>query len=294
MHGWKYDIPGSGVLACGIKYHKHGAGCEVQLDTGKVDFDFGENGEIDGFDLWRLAHFTRDRLPCFGFDSAEQIEKSFDAAIASGELEHSRSGLLYFADATRVLAIDIDSTQPGDMLPSRNRDMVMTLYSHYFEAADLMRENYEKLKTKRKKARKLSRNDEVQSRIYFFSWLGFLAVTCEGFKGVNMRRLLMDERPGEFKELLPLSNALGKLINTHWHPLRDFRNNVFHLRDSPEKIRKFFSKDADRLTWARELHDALEGFFSSYRILCEVHYFMNNRKGELDIGGDLFRHSLRS
>lgn len=163
--------------------------------------------------------------------------------------------------------------------------MVMTLYAHYFEAADLMRENVEKLDAKLKKAGKLNRNDKVQKRIDFFTWLGFLWATCEGFKKkINLRRLLADERPQEFKDLLPESDALGKLINAHFDSLREVRNNVFHLRDNPEKIRKFFSKEADRLSWVLELHDTLNRFFSSYRIQCEVHYLMNNRKGEIDSG----------
>jgi hypothetical protein len=254
----------------------------VRLETGAVDFDFGDSGEIDGFDLWRLTKFTRDHLPCFGFESAEQIEQSFNDALACGDLEQSRGGLCYLAGTPRMLAIDIDSTQPGDKLPSQNHD-----------AADLMRENFEKLDAKLRKRGKLSRNDEVQNRIYFLTWLGFLWATCEGFtKKINMRRLLTDERPHDFKELLPESDALGKLIKAHFHPLREVRNNVFHLRDNPEKIRKFFSKEADRLPWALELHDALKRFFSNYRIQCAVHCAMNNRKGEIDIGRARTRRSF--
>src|SRR3954469_27094 len=58
------NIPPKGVLDGGVEYFKHGAGCEVQLDVGEIDFDFGDGGEIDGFDSWRLVQFTRHRLPC--------------------------------------------------------------------------------------------------------------------------------------------------------------------------------------------------------------------------------------
>lgn len=91
------EVPGTGILDGGAKYFKHGAGCEVRFETGAVDFDFGDNGEIDGFDLWRLTNFCRDDLPFFGFDSMEQIEQSFTAALACGELEQSRGGLCYLA-----------------------------------------------------------------------------------------------------------------------------------------------------------------------------------------------------
>ena len=52
------EIPQIGVLPGGIKYFKHGYGCAVHLDSGGVDFDFGENGEINGFDIWRLSGFA--------------------------------------------------------------------------------------------------------------------------------------------------------------------------------------------------------------------------------------------
>ena len=278
------NIPGSGILDGGIEYVKHGVGCEVQLRTGTVDFDFGESGEIDGFDLWRLTRFAEDRLSSFNFDSAEQIEQAFNAAVANGDVERTRSGLFYLKDAPRMLAVDIDSTQLGDKLPSKNHDVVLTLHAHYFEAADLMRDNFQKIEAKLRKRGKLSRSNEVQSRIYFLTWLGFLWATCEGLTKNNMRRLLNDERPHDFRELLPESDALGRLIKTHFHPLREVRNSVFHLRDNPDKIRNFFSKEADRLSWALELHNALKRFFANYRIQCAVHYAMNGRKGEIDIG----------
>ncbi|MBB3118797.1 DUF6896 domain-containing protein [Pseudoduganella violacea] len=289
----KSDIPMHGILDGGVEYFKHGAGCLVQLETGEIDFDFGDDGEIDGFDLWRLTRFMGGRLPRFGFASAEQIEQSFSDAVDSGKL-NSEGGLYYLTDTPRMFAVDIDSTRPGDILPSKNHDKVLTLYAHYFEAADLMRENFEKLDAKWRKAGKLSRNDEIQNRIYFFSWVGFLAVTCEGFKNANMHLLLSKNRPERFKDLLPLSNALGRMINTHWDPLREFRNNVFHLRESPEKIRKFFSKEADRLSWALELHDTLKRFFTDYRIQCTVHYAMNRRKGEIDIERGRTRHTFQA
>lgn len=260
------DIPGNGVLDGGIQYFKHGAGCEVRLEAGIIDFDFGENGEINGFDLWRLTNFARGSLPCFGFDSVEQIEQSFNAAVACGVLERAGYDLYYLAGTTRMFATDIDSTQPGDKLPSQNHDMVMTLYAHYFEVADLMRENFEKLDAKLKKRGQFSRNDGGQHRIYFTTWLGFLWATCEGFKKkMNMRRLLTEERPERFKDLLPESDALLKLINANWDPLREVRNNVFHLRDNPEKIRNV-SRNPDRLSWAIELHNTLKRFFANYRI----------------------------
>lgn len=56
------DIPQTGVLANGVKYFKHGYGCAVHLKGGSVDFDFGEKGEITGFDIWRLIGFAGELL----------------------------------------------------------------------------------------------------------------------------------------------------------------------------------------------------------------------------------------
>jgi|SRR5450830_167709 hypothetical protein len=278
------DIPGKGVLNGGIEYFKHGAGCEVRLETGPVEFDFGDSGEIDGVDPWWLTKFAKHRLPCFNFEHVGQIQYCFDVAVVHGDLEQSRSGLYYLRGVHRAYASEIDATLPGDRLPTHHHDMVMTLYAHYFETADLMREKFEKLDTKLRKQGKLSRKEEVESRIYFLTWLGFLWSTCEGFTHkIKMRQLLSAHRPHDFQELLPKSYALGKLIAAHFDPLREVRNSVFHLRDNPEKIRRFLSKEKDRLSWALELHDAFKDFFSSYRLHCLLHYFDNNRRAEIDI-----------
>lgn len=57
------DIPARGVLDGGVSYFKHGYGCAVRLPGGVVDFDFGANGEIDGFDSWRLVSYAGTTLP---------------------------------------------------------------------------------------------------------------------------------------------------------------------------------------------------------------------------------------
>ncbi len=93
-------IPGTGVLRGGIGYRKHGYGCEVRLESGRVDFDFGREGEIDGFDVWRLADFARDRLDSFGFTSQEELEAVFADAVSRGEISASGYELHYLAVST--------------------------------------------------------------------------------------------------------------------------------------------------------------------------------------------------
>lgn len=277
------DIPQNGLLDGDIAYVKHGIGCAVYLPDGKVDFDFGRHGEINGFDVWRLFLFARERLSIYGFESQDTLEGYFETAISEGHLVRSDDSLYYVANLARQLAVDIDSRLPGDNLPARNLDIVLVLHSHYFQAAELMLENYDNLHRKWKKNNSLSHRKVVDLRIYMSSWLGFLAVTCEGFENLRMHLLLRNSRPPDFEELIPKSDALGKLIKRHRNPLRELRNKTFHLREDPEAIRRFFDPDANRLPWARELHDAFADFFSAYRVQCEVHYADNGRRGELRV-----------
>lgn len=166
-------------------------------------------------------------------------------------------------------------------LPPSDKDAVLTLYAHYFLTGELMFKNYKKLLTKLNKLSRLSQNDRVQLSIYFCTWLGFLGVTAEGFKNLAVRKLVQDARPPDFVELVPQSDELGRLVKKHDDALRKFRNNVFHLRESTENIERFFIEKPNRLEWAEELQAAFEQFFSSYRILCQVHYAIENRTEEL-------------
>jgi len=93
-------IPGTGLLSGGVSYRKHGYGCEVRLESGGVDFDFGREGETDGFDVWRLADFAADRLGSFGFTSRDELEAVFADAVSAGEISASGYILHYLAAPT--------------------------------------------------------------------------------------------------------------------------------------------------------------------------------------------------
>ena len=279
----KTDIPHKGLLDGDIGYLKHGIGCTVYLPSGAVDFDFGRLGEINGFDSWRLYLFAGEKLSTYGFDSQDSLERCFEMAVTKGDLVGSDDSLFYVTNLTRALAVDIDSRLPGDSLPARNLDLVLTLDTHYFQAADLMFENYTSLYLRWEKNNSLSHRKFVDLRIYMSSWLGFLAVTCEGFEKLKMNLLLQKDRPPPFQDLIIKSNAVGKLIKRHRDALRELRNKTFHLRDEPETLRRFFAPEAERLPWAKELHEAFKVFFSAYRVECEVHYLHNGRRGELRI-----------
>lgn len=275
------DIPQYGELEGGIRYFKHGFGCEVSLATGTVDFDFGERGEIGGFDAWRLTHFAGSRLVEYGFDTEVTLRSCFADAVAAGVLVDSGHIQYYLANVHRMLAIDVDSRLPGDSLPLQAQDRVLALYAHCFLAADLMRKNYENLNRKWDNRGYLGRNERINLGIYLSSWLGYLRATCEGFEKLRMRLLLQEDRPKEFCELVEKFDELRGIIKRHSDSLRKLRNNVFHLRDDVSAIRGFFAKEEDRLPWARELHTAIAKFFSDYRVLCEVHYAIHGRKSEM-------------
>ena len=89
------DIPQRGELNDQIRYYKHGYGCAVHFPNGAVDFDFGQNGEIDRFDAWRLLGFAGAGLRGYGFSSEEELKSVFNAAVQSGALRFS-GYLLYY------------------------------------------------------------------------------------------------------------------------------------------------------------------------------------------------------
>ena len=166
-------------------------------------------------------------------------------------------------------------------LPHRDKDAVLTLYAHYFLAADLMHKNYKKLVGKCDRSGKVTAGDRVQIPIYLFTWLGLLGVTAEGFKNLGVHKLVQDARPVEFGELLPDAGAVGKLLKKHDDALRRMRNTVFHLRQNTEHVEHFFYERRGRLEWAEELQLAFGNFFSAYRILCEVYYVIGNREDKI-------------
>lgn len=258
---------------------KHGRGCTVHWNGTQVDFDFGDLGEIDGFDLWRLVSFAGKDLQSYGFEDQQTLEDYFKASLRSSEIFYSGNILYYEKNKSRQFAVDIDVTGHTDNLPHRDLDAVLVLYAHYFLAADLMRNNYEALENKLGGI-KSRRRSEADLSIYLSSWLGFLATTCEGFKKLRMRILLSSERPEKFQRLVPKSDAIGRLVKKHDDMLRQLRNNIFHLRDDLSAVRDFFSGVEDRLEWALDLHSNFASFFSDYRVLCEVHYLTNDRRSE--------------
>jgi len=92
-------IAQTGILPGGTKYFKHGYSCAVHLEGGTVDFDFGEKGETNGFDAWRLSAFAADTLGQYGFHSEKELLACFKAEVATGTLVYSGYILHYLRHA---------------------------------------------------------------------------------------------------------------------------------------------------------------------------------------------------
>jgi hypothetical protein len=160
----------------------------------------------------------------------------------------------------------------GGRIPDLNDDHIQTLYDHYFLAADLMRDQYERLQAKDAQNGRLSQREARNSAIYFLTWLVYLAAVSEGFD--KIRPL---PRPPEYDELRETVNSLRSHLSKHKSALRELRNSVVHLRDGTNAVRAFLGDGADLIGWARELHDRFRRYFSAYRVLSETLYLLSGR-----------------
>lgn len=89
------DVPQRGSTPDGINYFKHGYGVTMTDGKRKIDLDLGENGEINGFDAWRLYDFAeRNNIPT-SFGSHTELETAIQEAVDSGELTYSGYILYY-------------------------------------------------------------------------------------------------------------------------------------------------------------------------------------------------------
>ena len=53
-------IENRGTTADGMKYFKHGYGVALQTNQISVDVDFGDEGQINGFDAWRIWTYIEE------------------------------------------------------------------------------------------------------------------------------------------------------------------------------------------------------------------------------------------
>ncbi|WP_428992140.1 DUF6896 domain-containing protein [Luteibacter yeojuensis] len=92
-------LPTGIVLSDNARFRKHGYGCEVEGPGWKVDFDFGDHGEINGFDNWRLRRFQAENDFAAVRMSIESLTLAFSAASAAGEIVRPGHHLYYLRRA---------------------------------------------------------------------------------------------------------------------------------------------------------------------------------------------------
>ena len=83
----------------GVGFYAHGYGVELKLEGMTIDFDWGPEGETDGFDGWRLYNFTLDNktgVEC----THDEVNAWLGEAHAAGELILHES--LYFDPERRA------------------------------------------------------------------------------------------------------------------------------------------------------------------------------------------------
>lgn len=95
--GWFVYCRDSGLYSesqvDGVLVHAHGFGIAIETDKLCIDFDWGDNGEADGFDGWRLYVFSLEHGIDFGC-THKQCNDWIKQAYEAGELE--RDTHLYY------------------------------------------------------------------------------------------------------------------------------------------------------------------------------------------------------
>ena len=94
------DFPGRGKFPDGREYFVHGIGCAIRSRTATVDFDFGDRGEINGFDESRLVSFLGTNPQEHGFATHDEMRQCFRKAKDDGEFAFSGYILYYLKDGS--------------------------------------------------------------------------------------------------------------------------------------------------------------------------------------------------
>jgi hypothetical protein len=84
----------------GVGIYAHGYGIELIFDGVTIDFDWGDSGEPDGFDAWRLWNFFQVNRIAVDCRDCSQVQSWLEQADALGEL--TRDQLLYYSPVNRA------------------------------------------------------------------------------------------------------------------------------------------------------------------------------------------------
>lgn len=85
-----------------IFYFLHGYGCCIHLLSGRVEWDFGSEGQINGFDIWRLHEFAEKGTQAFlDFRDMATLQSVFAEAESKGLIKKS-DYILYYIDKVEI------------------------------------------------------------------------------------------------------------------------------------------------------------------------------------------------
>ncbi len=93
-----FDPPGRDETSDGLKYFKHGFGVAIKFEGGAIDIDFGDHGEYNGFDAYRLFKFAKNSHFPSRYESEREVEADIKEALALGQLRYSGYILYYLTD----------------------------------------------------------------------------------------------------------------------------------------------------------------------------------------------------
>ncbi|WP_448654326.1 DUF6896 domain-containing protein [Pseudomonas fluorescens] len=88
-----------GPVTASVTYELHGIGCRVYLPGICIDFDYGPDGRVDGFDAWRLYIYACELPRRYKkYTNKEFLEHEFNAYLKTGKakkIEDSASNLYF-------------------------------------------------------------------------------------------------------------------------------------------------------------------------------------------------------
>ncbi len=88
-----------GTTNCGIEYFIHGYGVALKHQSIEVDFDLGEQGQINGIDPWKLWSFLEDNKIKTSFSSSKEVEHAVKNEVAKGNMLYSGYMLYYLSES---------------------------------------------------------------------------------------------------------------------------------------------------------------------------------------------------
>ena len=83
----------------GITIKPHGIGMMINTGKEKIDFDFGKNGEFNGFDAYRLANYIRLNKIKTELDTEEKMKRAFNKALERNSLVEIERNAFYLLNS---------------------------------------------------------------------------------------------------------------------------------------------------------------------------------------------------